>query len=46
MTRQDLPKYGKLVRKTRQSVPMTVRELASRIGVSYAYVSIIELGEH
>ena len=25
---------------------MTVRELASRIGVSYAYVSIIELGEN
>ena len=25
---------------------MTVRELGSRIGISYAYVSIIELGEN
>ena len=25
---------------------MTVRELASRIGISYAYLSIIELGEN
>ena len=36
--------FGKVVRQARQAAAMTVRELASRIGISYAYVSIIELG--
>ena len=46
VTTCDLAEFGKLVRRTRQAAEMTVRELASRIGVSYAYVSIIELGEN
>ena len=41
---EDLVGYGKAVRQARQAAAMTVRELANRIGISYAYVSIIELG--
>ena len=41
----DLVGFGKLARQSRQAAAMTVRELAIRIGISYAHVSIIELGE-
>ena len=43
---QDLIEFGRIVRQTRQAAAMTVRELASRVGISYAYVSIVELGEN
>ena len=42
----DLVRLGKVVRQTRQAAAMTVRELASLIRVSYAYISITELGEN
>ncbi len=43
---EDLEEFGKVVRLARRASPMTVRELANRVGVSYAYVSIIELAEN
>ena len=43
---KELIEFGRIVRQTRQAAAMTVRELASRVGISYAYVSIIELGEN
>ena len=42
----ELTEFGDLVRHARHDAEMTVRELAIRIGISYAYVSIIELGEN
>ena len=43
---EDLVGFGKAVRQARQAAGITVRKLASGIGISYAYVSIIELGEN
>ena len=43
---KELIEFGRIVRQTRQAAAMTVRELAIRVGISYAYVSIIELGEN
>ena len=41
---EDLVGFGRVVRQARQAATMTVCELASRIVVSYTYISIIELG--
>ena len=45
MTR-EIREFGRLVRLARHESGLTLRELASQIGVSHAYVSILEIGRN
>ena len=45
MTR-EIGEFGRLVRRARHDSGLTLRELANLIGVSHAYVSILEIGRN
>ena len=42
----DLEGFGRLLRRARHDSGLTLRELANLIGVSHAYVSILEIGRN
>ena len=44
MSTREIGEFGRLVRCARHDSGLTLRELANRIGVSHAYVSILEIG--
>ena len=42
----DLEGFGRLLRRARHDSGLTLRELASQIGASHAYVFILEIGRN
>ena len=43
---KEIGEFGRLVRHARHDSGLTLRELANLIGVSHAYVSILEVGRN
>lgn len=46
MVDTNLSKFGVLVRQARANARLTVRELVARVGISHAYVAILETGRN